>query len=360
MGGRRVRPPQPRARRAAPPRVRAPHPATRHARKQPRRALLPAVSAAAALLVVVAGSSQMLRSRFQPRHPIPMAGGLIAKLGPTTVLPSSPTPTTVASPSRTLAATVSSTLSRVHCTGPGTAAALSEAAALQNAIAAGRAGTATRTGVAVADQVSGVSCGANDRSRFRSASIIKVTTVATMLWQADREGREPTTTERSWAKRAITVSDNDAQSALWQHVGSSTGVSEFLEAAAMTRTIPGTGGAWGLTQVTAEDQARLLGVLTRPGLLSEQSRSYELGLMRQVESDQAWGVSAAAEDTGESVALKNGWLVYPSLWVVNSIGYITGSGHRFTLVVLSEGSSTMAAGISAAESIADSIGDVIN
>jgi beta-lactamase class A len=310
-------------------------------------------------LLVMAGSWYAVHNKLLPlRKPAPLAVGAAALptiASEATVSPAASAP----SRSETRTRPISSTRSEVHCTGPGTAAAKTEVARLQHAIATGRVETESRTGVAVTDQVSGVSCGANDRSHFRSASIIKATTVATLLWQAASDGRNLTSTEQGWAERAITVSDNDAESALWRHVGGAAGVSEFLAAAGMTNTFPGASGAWGLTQVTAEDQARLLAALTRPGLLSASARSYELGLMRQVAPDQAWGISTAAEEGTDTVALKNGWLPYPTLWVVNSIGYITGPGHRYTLVVLTDGSNSMQAGIDGVQSIADKIGDVI-
>src|SRR5665647_3976540 len=82
------------------------------------------------------------------------------------------------------------------------------------------------------------------------------------------------------------------------------------------------GPCWGLTSTTASDQLRLLSdLITSSSPLTAASRSYELRLMRHVESAQAWGASAAATP-GTSPAVNTGLLPDPQLLVVNSIGVI--------------------------------------
>lgn len=253
------------------------------------------------------------------------------------------------------APTAASTRLGVHCTGPGTEPGRAAVARLQQAISAARAQAEGRTAVRVVDAMGRISCGANDLDHFDSASIIKATTVATMLWRADTEGRDLTDTEQDLARLSITLSDNDAQSALWTRVGGAAGVQAFLTAAGMRHTVPDPGAEWGLSQVTAADQAVLLRAITSPGLLSAQSRAYLLALMRQVSAAQRWGVPAAAGE-GSRVAVKNGWLPIEGGWVINSIGYVSGAEQRFTLVILSDGNTTMASGVSTVEGIAAGIG----
>jgi hypothetical protein len=86
--------------------------------------------------------------------------------------------------------------------------------------------------------------------------------------------------------------------------------------------------------------------------LGEASRSYLGKLMGQVEADQRWGVSAAADESGW--ALKNGWLPRSTtgLWDINSIGRVTVDGHACLVAVLSNGHSTQAKGISLVEAAA--------
>jgi hypothetical protein len=91
----------------------------------------------------------------------------------------------------------------------------------------------------------------------------------------------------------------------------------------------------GSDRTTASDQLTLLSdLISARSPLSAASRSYELGLMRHVEPDQAWGVTAASMP-GTSSAVKNGWLPDPDLWVINSIGVIYNSGQVLLVAVLS-------------------------
>ena len=75
----------------------------------------------------------------------------------------------------------------------------------------------------------------------------------------------------------------------------------------LTYTTLPTDYLWGFTATSAEDYVVLLRNLVRPGPLDAASRRYALTLMRSVESDQRWGVSAAA-DPGTTIAIKDGWL----------------------------------------------------
>jgi hypothetical protein len=74
--------------------------------------------------------------------------------------------------------------------------------------------------------------------------------------------------------------------------------------------------------------------------------------MGEIETDQQWGVSAAADDDSQW-ALKNGWLARSTtgLWDVNSIGRISVDGRAYLVATLSNGNSTQAKGISLVEAV---------
>ena len=77
-------------------------------------------------------------------------------------------------------------------------------------------------------------------------------------------------------------------------------------------------------------------------------------LMGEVDSDQDWGVSAAAK-SGESTILKNGWLQRSAdgnQWIIDGIGRITGNGTDVTIAVLSHDNDTLSGGISFVEQVA--------
>ena len=121
----------------------------------------------------------------------------------------------------------------------------------------------------------------------------------------------------------------------------------------MTQTVLDPAGIWGLYRTSALDQIRLLQQLALPGgLLEGAARSFELGLMRAVTGEQAWGVSAGVLAPG-SVALKNGWLPIAADggWQVNSIGQVRGRFRHYLIAVLTSGNPSMTYGAQTIEGI---------
>ncbi|MEV6545722.1 serine hydrolase [Streptomyces sp. NPDC051665] len=210
-----------------------------------------------------------------------------------------------------------------------------------------------KVSVAVLDLTSGESA-TYGSAAFDTASIVKVDILATLLLQAQDAGRQLTATEKSYATTMIQNSDNDSATALWNIIGTADGLGAANKTFGLTGTTGGAGPLWGLTQTTAADQLTLLQqVFGDDSKLSSASRSYIQGLMKQIEADQQWGVSAAAD--GSKWALKNGWLARSTtgLWDVNSIGRVTGKdGDAYLVAVLSKGSTTQTKGISLIEAAA--------
>lgn len=210
-----------------------------------------------------------------------------------------------------------------------------------------------KVSVAVLDVTSGESAAYGDAA-FDTASIVKVDILAALLLQAQDAGRTLTTTEKSYATTMIQNSDNDSATALWNLIGTADGLDAANKTFGLTGTTGGAGPLWGLTQTTAADQLTLLQqVFGDDSKLSAASQSYIQGLMKEIEADQQWGVSAAAD--GAKWALKNGWLARSTtgLWDVNSIGRVTGTdGDEYLVAVLSNGSTTQAKGITLIEAAA--------
>jgi beta-lactamase class A len=183
---------------------------------------------------------------------------------------------------------------------------------------------------------------------FETASIVKVDILVSLLVQ--RNG-SLTTAQKTLARSMITVSDNSAATTLFQTVGSTTGLNRTNQALGLVETSAGTSGNWGLTHTTAADQLRLLKLIFLPNsVLSDASRTYVSSLMSAVSEDQDWGVTAAADDAGDS-AVKDGWLqrTTTGLWDVTSIGRVEATGHRLLVVVLVTSASSMNGGVSTIE-----------
>lgn len=189
--------------------------------------------------------------------------------------------------------------------------------------------------------------------REYTASIVKVSILATLLHRAQEAGRSLTPGERATAAGMIEASDNDDATALWNEDDGSTGVGAFLRAAGLTQTTFDPGGAWGYTRTTPLDQIRLLRHLALPNVLLDASaREYELDLMSHVIPFDYWGVPAGVP-AGVPVAIKNGWLPVPGLgWQINSIGDINGFGEHYLIAVMTNRNPSEAYGIATIQGIA--------
>ncbi|MGW2379217.1 serine hydrolase [Streptomyces sp. NPDC001658] len=225
------------------------------------------------------------------------------------------------------------------------------AAKLKKDITAALANRKGTIAVGLYDRSTNTTCSLRASTAFDSASVVKVTVLAALLWDAKKHNRYLTDTEASLAKAMITKSDNAATSKLWKQLGM-TKIKGFLTAAGMTQTKPGANGYWGLTQITVTDEQKLLKLITaKNAVLSDNARAYILKLMSQVVSSQRWGTPYGVP-SGVTVALKNGWLSRASNgWRVHSIGAFKGRGHDYVITVLTHGNSTMEYGKSTIQGV---------
>ncbi|WP_030241198.1 serine hydrolase [Streptomyces sp. NRRL S-455] len=226
------------------------------------------------------------------------------------------------------------------------------AATLQRDITAALAGREGTVALGLYDRGTNTTCSLRASSVYDSASVVKVTVLAALLWDAKKTNRYLTDRESTLAKAMITKSDNAATSALWKQLGM-TKIKGFLTAAGMTQTKPGANGYWGLTQITVTDEQKLLKLLTaRNAVLSDNARAYILKLMGQVVASQRWGTPYGVP-AGVTVAVKNGWLQRATNgWRVHSVGAFKGGGHDYVMTVLTHGNSTMNYGIATIQAVA--------
>ncbi|GGW36594.1 hypothetical protein GCM10010503_10630 [Streptomyces lucensis JCM 4490] len=245
----------------------------------------------------------------------------------------------------------SATTPAVSCTSANTGLA----AKLKKDITAALADRKGTVAIGVYDRSTKTTCTLRATSAYDSASTVKVTVLATLLWDAKKHNRYLTSTEQTLAKAMITQSDNTATSKLWKQLGM-TKIKGFLTAAGMTKTVPGTDGYWGLTQENVTDEQKLLKLVTaKNSVLSDNSRAYILKLMGQVVSDQRWGTPAGAPSS-VAVHVKNGWLQRSTHgWRVHSLGTFNGAGHDYMISVLTQDNSTMSYGVTTIQNVAKAI-----
>ncbi|MFK4064774.1 serine hydrolase [Streptomyces sp. NPDC029674] len=209
--------------------------------------------------------------------------------------------------------------------------------------------------VGLHDRTTKTTCTLRAGTAFDSASVVKVTVLAALLWDAKKTERKLSERESDLAYAMITKSDNAATSTLWRQLGTGK-IKEFLKAAKMTKTVPGSGGYWGLTRINAADEQKLLALVTaQNSVLSDNARAYILKLMGKVVSSQRWGTPAGAP-SGVKIHVKNGWLQRSTHgWRVHSVGAFKGGGHDYTISVLTHGNSTMNYGVATIQGVAKAI-----
>jgi beta-lactamase class A len=224
------------------------------------------------------------------------------------------------------------------------------AAKLSRQIARALRGRFSTVGIAMDDPEAGIRCRYHQWREFHSASVIKVITLCALLYQLHGQ-QNLSPYQDALAQAMITESDNDAQDTLWNEIGMPA-LQRFLTAAGMNHTVLGQDDYWGLTEVNAHDELRLLKLLiTHNPVLDAASRRYVLALMANVIPAQRWGVSAGAP-ADITVHLKNGWLPDPDLWVVNSIGDFTRHGRDYSIAILTSNDPGMAYGVTTVENVA--------
>ncbi|MDX5568004.1 serine hydrolase [Streptomyces sp. ID05-04B] len=213
----------------------------------------------------------------------------------------------------------------------------------------GRKGTIA---VGLYDRTTNTTCTLRASTAYDSASVVKVTVLSALLWDAQNAGRTLTSREKSLATAMITKSDNASTSTLWKQLGV-TKIKKFLAAAKMTQTKPGANNYWGLTQITVTDEQKLLKLIhARNTVLTDASRTYVSTLMGKVVSAQRWG-TPYGRPANVSWHVKNGWLSRATQgWRVHSVGTFKGGGHDYVMTVLTHGNSTMNYGIATIQGVA--------
>jgi hypothetical protein len=220
-----------------------------------------------------------------------------------------------------------------------------------------RLGSYGAVSIAAVDLTSGRRFEYGARGGMIDASVSKLDVLEALLLH-HQDARSPLTGEdEELATAMIEHSDNDAGQALWNELGYAPGIAAANNRLGLRHTVPDPAGYYGLTTSSASDQLALLANLTnRHGPLTTQSRAYALGLLRDVESDQRWGVPAAA-DPGTSFEVKNGWMPIDDdgRWVVNSDGIITVAGHQVLIAVMTRDDIDEQDGITRVEAISRAV-----
>lgn len=167
--------------------------------------------------------------------------------------------------------------------------------------------------------------------KFYTASTVKVPIMVTKLSETYRDNHNASSVDTSLLTPMITVSDNNAATALLAQVGGPPAVNRELRA----RGIYGTTinpEAWGLSQTTAPDMARLLRSLYYGVGLNASLRDVAFNLMSSVIEAQRWGYPAGLPASA-NIAFKGGWLGLDDGWLVHQVGIVRQNGRTYIFAI---------------------------
>lgn len=198
-------------------------------------------------------------------------------------------------------------------------------------------------GVAIHDWRNGAQWGYRSTKQYSMASTVKVITAISVSRYARARGRAMTATEKSMISKAITISDNDAQSWMWNLTGGHNGYDKTCRALGLsTVSTPAWGRGWGRSYTSAADQLKVLSYIVGPvGSLNYADMRWIAGLMNQTVSWQRWGVTAMGRTSTRVARNKNGWVPLDGHWRINSMGHVYEAGRaNYTATIFSAGWST--------------------
>jgi hypothetical protein len=269
-----------------------------------------------------------------------------------------PASSPAASPSTTATSPATSSAAPATSAGPTVPSAATEAEV--SADATRLTATLPAGGVSIAEL--NLSTGASYQygalSGMNTGSIIKLDILETLLLQDQDAGTTLSSSQIATATTMIENSNNDSAEDLFEDIGGRTALlAANPRLGVSARTVPGPGDYWGLTTTDGPDQIALLKNLATTGPLTPASQQFILGLMRNVESDQRWGVGVAA-DAGTDFANKNGWLAVDDdndLWLVNSLGVLTIKGQTVLIAVLTQHNQSFNDGIALVQALATAV-----
>jgi beta-lactamase class A len=241
---------------------------------------------------------------------------------------------------------------------PATAVTSTSIEALDPGLAAYLANLGPRVGVAVTDVTHRVRYAYNASSGFVTASSMKVPIMLAFLSQLEAQGRPPTARERYLLRTMIENSNNASASALYAAIGSQGGIAAFMRQAGLSGLRPSSPArGWGWSTITPRTMAALLQRLNGGTILTAKNRAFALGLMKNVQASQQWGVGDT-RPAGATVALKNGWTLGPDgLWVANSSGIVTAGDEVYVISVYTKANRTVAEGKRIVSHICEVIGE---
>lgn len=187
-------------------------------------------------------------------------------------------------------------------------------------------------GAVVYDVTRNITYSYHPSSQFIMASSAKVPLMVAYLAYIEAQGRGPNGYDVSLLTSMIENSDNNAAQVIYQTIGYDAGQQTYMHEWGINDYASDPNG-WGWGQWSPADMAHLLTLLQTGQTLNSSDRALALNLMRNIESDQRFGVGDTAP-ANATVAMKDGWVNGPDgAWAVNTSGIVTVGGETYIITV---------------------------
>jgi hypothetical protein len=168
------------------------------------------------------------------------------------------------------------------------------------------------------------------RIRYHSASVVKAMLLVAYLDTIAGRNEVLTADHEAFLRKMIRVSDNEAASAIYAHVGSN-GLREIAERAGMADFA--VGDNWGSARITAADQARLFSQL--PELTDARYLAYVRTLLSSVAPKQSWGIPSISRPEWQTF-FKGGWLTSGRGNLVHQAARLEKGDRSLAIVILTD------------------------
>jgi hypothetical protein len=162
-----------------------------------------------------------------------------------------------------------------------------------------------------------------------SASVVKAMFLLAYLRQGEVRRRELERSDKRLLKPMIRRSDNSTATAVYNEVGDGALI-ELADDAKMKRFDPDP--TWGLTEITASDQARFFYRIEE--FVPRRHRRFAMKLLKQIVPSQRWGIPPVAPK-GWELHFKGGWSpgADPG-WRVNQVALLREPPRRLAIAIL--------------------------
>jgi hypothetical protein len=169
------------------------------------------------------------------------------------------------------------------------------------------------------------------RTRYASASVVKAMLLVAYLSSLAEENRSLTASHHAQLEAMIRVSDNQAATEIYSHVGD-TGIRRLAKQAGM-RGFSVSGG-WATARITAADQARFFALIGEflPATYSE----YASQLLSSIVASQAWGIPEVSRPEWNTL-FKGGWRRTRRGQLVHQVARLERGDAVMAIAVLTDG-----------------------